>query len=106
MSSLITPRRTFRRFVGSGAWRTPLFAVSLRGFRVCWFGRETLSSFRQTATPLHFEVDRLLVVATGASAGVWRWSGERRNAGVALTILTDIGARLRRVERRRVPDLS
>jgi CRP-like cAMP-binding protein len=29
-----------------------------------------------------------------------------RNAGVALTILTDIGARLRRVERRRVPGLS
>ena len=55
---------------------------------------------------LQFEVDRLLVVATGASAGVWRWSGERRNAGVALTILTDIGARLRRVERRRVPGLS
>ncbi len=35
-----------------------------------------VSPFRQTATPLHFEVDRLLVVATGASAGVWSWSGE------------------------------
>jgi hypothetical protein len=35
-----------------------------------------VSLFRQTATPPHFEVDRLLVVATGASVGVWRWSGE------------------------------
>jgi hypothetical protein len=31
---------------------------------------------------------------------------EDLNAGVALTILTDIGARLRRAERRRVPGLS